>query len=314
MKRTIITLAAAVTCAWSGAALAQDFPADEDWFPLECGGDPMTDGVQDEPGATMERDIVGDEAEPAGFRAVDGDFAYFRMRLDADPVDQGDLLPFSWGFEFDLDGDTSTYEILILVTGMDQMVSVFTNDTTTQPDDPADPADQPPVDSDTFANFGRSAPADSDFNGDGDRFLDVAIPWDQLEPLGFNLLTQIHVWAATSSADDRLDADFACHDGASGDPDLSDIASDPTVADPDADSDGDGFTDADEIGAGSDPDDPDSTPDNDGGGPDGEPMLEGGGGCATGGHPGDAWMIVAALALLLLSRGSRGRGPFRRRA
>lgn len=308
MKRTITIAALAAACAWSGAARAQDFPPDEDWFPLECGGDPMTDGVEDEPGATLERDIVGDDADPAGLRAVDGDFAYFRLRLDADPVDQGDLLPFSWGFEFDLDGNTSTYEVLILVTGMDQMVSIFTNDTTTQPDDPTDPADQPPVDSDTFASFGRSAAASSNFNGDADRFLDIAIPWDQLEPLGFNILTEIHVWAASSSADDTLDADFACHDGADGDPNLSDIASDPTVIDPD-DTDGDGFSDDDEIDAGSDPDDPDSTPD--GTGPAGDPMLEGGGGCSTTGAPGAGlWLALLVLALLAATR-SRGRASRR---
>jgi hypothetical protein len=279
MKRITMIATGALLVLSAGAARAQSFPADDDWFALECGGGPMTDAVMDEPGATLERDIVGDGGDPAGLRAIDFDFAYFRLRLDADPVDQGELLPSTWGFEIDLDDDTSTYEVLILASGLDQTISLFSNDVTTSPDDPTDPADQPPVAVYDFVDNGRSASASSDFGGDGDRFLDVAIPWDDLEGLGITLVTELHVWAASSSSDDSLDGDFACHDGGDGDPSLGDIASDPTVLDPDPDGGGGG------------------------GGGTGEPMLEGGGGCAAGGGaPAGAGLLLLALLLGLATR------------
>lgn len=297
MKTTTRRIAIAALLVAGSASPARAQPFDAVWVPLECEDQPMTDLANDESGAVDERDIVGDVDNPAGFRAADGTFAYFRLRLDATPTeDTGALRPFAWGLELDLDGDYTTYEILIMASGLSQEVLLYSNDTTTLPNDPNDPADDPPVAVYTWASAGQSVEADSSFDGDADAFLDIAIPWDDLEPLGVGRVSEVGVWAASSSSDTSLDADFACHDGSTGDPDLDDIVSDDTVVDPDADSDGDGFSDADEIDAGSDPDDPDSVPD---GGGTGETDLEGGGGCAAGSNGSEPWPALLLLAAAL---------------
>jgi hypothetical protein len=289
---------------WTPVAAAQVFPDDADWTPLLCGDEPMADGVLDEPDAIDERDLVGDEDAPAGLRAADDDFFYLRLRLEADPQDGAVLRPFSWGMAFDLDLDRTTYEVLVLADGEAGQVVLFDNTEVTIDDDPTDPADLPPVAVYEYADAGGSVEADSDFGGDEDFFLDLAVPWADLEPLGLAPDSEIHVWAASSESADRLDGDFACHDGASGAPGGDDTASDLTVADPDVDSDGDGFPDAEEIEEGSDPDDPDDVPGGGGddGGDDGddERRLEGGAGCAAAGGETGAWL--AAVLLLLLAR------------
>lgn len=271
------------------AARAQEFPADAAYVPLYCGDGPMYDGYQDESGALDERDIVGDDDAPAVLRAADDAYLYLRLRLDADPAPGGALRPFAWGMAIDLDGDTTTYELLMVVDGVGDAggdVALYRNTTTTLANDPGDPADEPPVAIYDFATHGRSAPAGSSYGDTPDRFLDFAVPWDDLVALGFDRDTPTYVWAASSSTATSLNGDFACHDGASGEPSLDEIASDGTVADPAVDSDGDGFTDAQEAAAGTDPNDPNAFP---------ASRLEGGGGCNSGGG-GPA---TAALALLL---------------
>jgi MYXO-CTERM domain-containing protein len=260
----------------SADAMAQTFPPDEEWAPFSCKGEVMTDGYRDEPGATAERDIVGDLSAPAGLRAIDRDFLYVRLRLDADPAPTGSLRPFGWGLQFDLDGDVTTYEVLILANGNANTVSVFENTVTTLPDDPNDPADLPPVAVYSFADIGRSVVASgSSFGGDPDYFLDLAVPWSDLEPLGLTPTAPVYVWAASSSNQNSLNADFACHDGSTGRPSLSDIASDRAVPDP------------------SRPPPPQ---------PSGDSRLEGGGGCAMNGGQGDGWIGLIALLALALRR------------
>jgi hypothetical protein len=271
MKIAAILGFAAALAGGAATAAGQVFPADDDWTALACGDRPMFDGVADEPQAVDERDIVGDDDAPAGFHALDDDFLYLRLRLEADPVQaSGALRPFAWGMGFDLDGDRTTYELLIMATGADQTVKLFSNDTTTIANSPADPADQPAVASYPFDDAGRSAAAGSSFGGDADRFLDLAVPWADLEPLGLSPATTIAVWAATSTNGDRMDADLACHDGASGEPTLDGTASDETT--PGAGGGGGG-----------------------GGGVAGDGELTGGGGCASGrGAPAGAalWILV----------------------
>ncbi|MDQ3301567.1 MAG: thrombospondin type 3 repeat-containing protein, partial [Myxococcota bacterium] len=226
---------------------------------------------------------------------------YLRLRLDRDPAPGGALRPFSWGLEIDLDGNLATYELLILVDGVGGgagMVKLFTNRVTTLPNDPNDPADDPPVMMFPFAMNGRSVEAGgSDYGGDPDYFLDFAVPWTALAAVDLAEETRIYVWAASSSTSASLNGDFACHDGMTGDPDLDDIVSDPTTGDPVVDTDGDGFTDAEELEGGSDPNDPNSVPSS---------RLEGGGGCAVGGD-GALGFALASLVAALAIRRRRGR-------
>jgi MYXO-CTERM domain-containing protein len=234
----------------------------------------MSDLVQDQPGAVDARDIVGDIDFPAGLRASDETNAYLRLRLEADPAPGGAVQASSWGMQFDTDGDRQTYELMILVEGINGpagTVTLYRNSTTTLRNDPNDPVDQPPAQTYTFAANARTIVAPgSSFGGDPDYFLDFAVPWSALVPLGLDRDTTTYVWAATSSVADRLDSDFACHNGASGPVRLDGTASDPTTGDPDEDPNG-------------------------GGG--GTGRLEGGGGCSTGGG-GGAGSAVALLALL----------------
>ncbi|HEV8324793.1 MAG TPA: thrombospondin type 3 repeat-containing protein [Myxococcota bacterium] len=308
--RILAALAAAGALAGvgGGEAAAQTFPGDAAWVPLRCGGGPMTDAFQDEPGALAERDLVGDDPGPTGWVALDAGFLYLRLRVEDDPAPGGTLRPFAWGVEMDLDGDLATYEILVLVDGLDGLVLLYENTVTTLPDDPNDPADDPPVAMYDFATNGQAGvAAGSSWGGTPDYFIDFALPWADLEALGLFSDTTVVVWAASSSNVNSLNGDFACHDGGSGDPTLSGTAAGPMVLDPAADTDGDGFADTVETAAGTDPNDPTSFPDSGAGGI----ILEGGGGCAVAGggaRDGAAFGALAlAIALVALAWARRAR-------
>lgn len=246
------------------------FPADTAYRPLRCGNAVMSDAYDDASGARDERDVVGDADSPAGLRASDATNLYLRMRLEEDPAPNGQVRTFSWGMEFDLDDDNNDYELLILVEGIAGMagtVNVFRNTTTTTANDPSDPADQPPVQTYAFATNARTIDANTDFGANPDFFLDFAVPWSALVPLGLDRDTPTRVWVASSSSPNSLDGDFACHGGASGAPTLTGTGSDPTTGDP-----------------------------NDPGAGGGTGRLEGGGGCAAGGGAG--WLALLALAFV----------------
>ncbi|HEY5933977.1 MAG TPA: thrombospondin type 3 repeat-containing protein [Kofleriaceae bacterium] len=270
-------------------ATAATFPADDAFIPLLCGGAAMFDRLVDDPVAVDSRDLVGNQSSPAGLRAADTEFLYLRVRVDLDPAPGGTLERFAWGVLIDLDGDLRDYELLFILdnTGTQPEVRIHPNRTTTIPNSPADPPDAAAMTL-PFAMNGRTIAAVSRFNGDTDHFVDIAVPWSALLPLGLDRDTPIHVWAATSGTGNTLDGDLACHDRASGEPDLTVAASDPTVSDPVVDSDGDGFTDAEEVAAGSDPADPESIP---------VSRLEGGGGCSTGRGLDGLALLAGMIAL-----------------
>jgi MYXO-CTERM domain-containing protein len=281
MRRLKITIIVLLVLAPLSAHAQVVFPGDSAYVPLRCGNAVMTDGFADESGALNERDIVGDSGAAAGLRASDDTNLYLRMRLEEDPAPAGAVTSFSWGMEFDLDDDVNDYELLILVDGMGgagATVQIFRNTTTTLNNDPNDPADQPAAQTYTFANNARTITSPgSNYGGSADFFLDFAVPWSALIPLGLDHDTPTHVWAASSSSANSLNGDFACHAGGTGAATLSGTASDDTTGDP-----------------------------NDPGGGGGSGRLEGGGGCSIGGGGGGhAGLALALLGLLLRRRRAR---------
>jgi hypothetical protein len=318
IKRTLVLLSGCLVAGLGARApaAAQTFPPVKNWVPLLCGRLVMSDRFRDQSGALNERDIVGDMTAPAGFRAVDDSFLYLRMRLDRDPAPDNKPRPFAWGMELSTDGDPTNYEILLMVNGSSSNVEVYKNSATTLSNDPSDPADRPPVASYSFSSHGQSTRvAVSAFGNTEDRFLDLAVPWSDLQPLGLTPTTSVHLWAGTSSTPNALDGDIACHDGTGGTPaDLSGTAGDRTVLDPARDSDGDGYPDAVEVRAGTNPNDPNSYP-SEGGtalpGTEGV-EIEGGGGCsmirrtgAPADRPGSAWLWGCLTVLALGFRRTR---------
>jgi MYXO-CTERM domain-containing protein len=281
MTRWIVPII--LVCATAGAARAATFPGDAAFIPLRCGSDVMTDPLADDPAALADRDLVGDHDAPAGLRAADAQFLYLRIRVDQDPAPAGAPKPSAWGMAFDLDGDRATYELLITADGLAGAggVSVFTNHTTALANDPADRADAPAAASFTFANAARSAGAGTTFGGNPDFFVDIAVPWTTLIPLGLDRDTPVHVWVGSSSVANALDGDIACHDrGGAGKAVLDATASTQTTGDPTS------------AGAGGI----------------GEPRLEGGGGCQSGGSRTlGSGLALAWLGLLGVRRRRRPR-------
>jgi MYXO-CTERM domain-containing protein len=234
MPRTFAGIVLLLVSLAGTAARAQTFQAV--FWPLYCQRGYMVDGYRDQSGANDDRDIVGTFQQPAGYRALDADFLYFRLRLDGSPTQGNGLTQFAWGFELSTDNDPTDYEILIAVDGASQTVRLYANPTTTVPDSPTDPADQL-VMTYPFSQYGRVVDAGpSIFGGGNDTYLDMAVPWADLNALGVVRGTLVTIWAASSTNPDRLNGDFACHDGGggSGVPSLSQNPSAPIAPDPDS--------------------------------------------------------------------------------
>jgi uncharacterized protein (TIGR03382 family) len=203
-------------------ARAQTFPAEDAWLAFRCANRLMSDGLRDQPAAVEERDLVGDQDNPAGFHGSDDSFLYLRLRVDGPPTMGANLRLASWGFALRTVGVNQDYQVLITVDGRNSRVGLYRNTVISVPNSPTDPADNPPAATYPFSTHGRTLVAGSNFGGERDYLIDMAVPWTALAPLGFDRRQAFVLWAASSSAPDRLDGDFACHDarGGPGVPDL----------------------------------------------------------------------------------------------
>jgi hypothetical protein len=200
-------------------AAAQTFPAASAYAPFHCGPTVMTDAAKDTPGATGALDLVGSAPDQTvSARTGDANFLYLRVRLSDDPrVNNNLLMPNAWGWEFDTDGDLTTYERLISVGGIGgaDAVEVWSNSATTVANSAADPADAPP----DFVYSGANrhvVAAGTSLGGGTDYFLDVAVPWSDLAKVGITPASRVHVWVGSSTTDRDLDLDLACFGGAGG--------------------------------------------------------------------------------------------------
>jgi hypothetical protein len=205
--------------ALGGRASAQTFPAPSAYVPFTCGGGPMIDAVNDTPNAAGALDLVGTNVAPAGSHAADAQFLYLRMRLAATPAGGGGRIgPNGWGFEIDLDGDRSTYEVIISASGLgaNDVVGVYRHPTAAVLDDPADPAMTPAAFTYMFTSNGRVTNAGTGVGGGTDAFLEIAVPWNDLANVGIAPATPVYVWAGSSTVANALDLDLACFGGAGG--------------------------------------------------------------------------------------------------
>jgi hypothetical protein len=227
MKQQILATVAAfgAACLTWGAgasASAQSFPADADWIVLTRDGVPVDDPQND---AQDDRDIVGDADAPAAYVYADGDFLYFRLRLDADPRQGDNFRPFGWGVEIDTDGDGSAYELLSMVDGIanpDQVTLQQNTDPATRPSarDPSETL----LGSWPTTTHARVVDAESSFGGDPDFFVDWAVDRSVLVDAGFDLDQPLRFAFGTSNNAQTLASDLS---GTTTSQELQDILSDP---------------------------------------------------------------------------------------
>lgn len=157
------------------------FPDNSKFTPLSVSGQPYFDLVGDE--SPLSTDLVGSSTFPSFFIAYDGANVYFRLRLIDDPRNNAGTAfrNFSWGVLFNTDGVAGTYEWDLAVNGNTGRLELIEN-TDKEFNTWNDPAEGTngrgaPNFSRNIVNFdvARVTPADSNFGGNSDFFLDFFI-------------------------------------------------------------------------------------------------------------------------------------------
>ncbi len=173
---------------------AVTWPAEVDWIALTRGGSLYADALNDENPDWV--DVVGDNTHAAGFWHIDDmgsapvndDILMFRMRLNQTGLGQNSV----WQFVLDTDLDGGADWSLQLDNKTDNRLEFVI---ATSPGPPfaippgTDPAEYDGVNAfwstNDLASYRRwSAAGDgSNFDGDADAFLDVAMPWDEFSSI-----------------------------------------------------------------------------------------------------------------------------------
>lgn len=184
MRRVCAALFLLMLLAPTTAFAQVAWPAEADWDALQKDGVPVDDIEGD---VTGSRDIVGDAADPAAYVYADATHLMFRLRLDEDPRNNAgtDLRPFSWGVEFETDGNLDNFEALVMVNGIANPDIVTLQQNTVQ-GTIGDPSDQAEIVVATYlaADNSRVTAAASMFSADADFFLDFAVLWSDLAMIG----------------------------------------------------------------------------------------------------------------------------------
>jgi large repetitive protein len=181
------------------------FPSNAQFTPILLGGSPLFDLTGDE--SPPSTDIVGNSTFPAAYVAYDGENIYFRMRLNGDPRNNQltSFRNFTWGVLINTTGVAGTYDWLFNVDGLNNRVSLVRN-TVKLVNSWNDPAEGTgggnPNYSQAITNFdfARVTPADSNFGGNPDYFIDWFLPASIVFSfLGINASSQIRIVDFTST-------------------------------------------------------------------------------------------------------------------
>lgn len=181
------------------------FPSNGQFTPILLGGAPLFDVTGDESPAST--DIVGNSTFPAAYVAYDGENVYFRIRLNADPRNNAltSFRNFAWGVLINTTGTAGTYDWLFNVDGLNNRVSLIRNTVklVNSWNDPAEgtgggnPNYAQPI---TNFDFARVTPADSNFGGNPDFFIDWFLPASVVFSfLGIDSSSQIRIVDFTSA-------------------------------------------------------------------------------------------------------------------
>ena len=168
-------------------ANAWAWPTDGDWHPLYQDSDQLADPQSDAQGNDA-RDIVGDATHSAAYLYSDGNFIYFRIRVDQDPRKDasGALQPFGWGFLADTNQNLDDYEYMIMLDGIANPDVMYLARNTIQ-GTLGDAGDKAEIilwqeNLNYNSNYRVLGPSDSSgpttaFGGDDDYFVDWFIPY-----------------------------------------------------------------------------------------------------------------------------------------
>ncbi|PLX95903.1 MAG: hypothetical protein C0621_03000 [Desulfuromonas sp.] len=191
------------------------WPTSSEWIPIYS-----PDGYVSDPGGNADTtgngnnstDIVGDPTYPAAYIYNDGIDIYFRLRIDADPMQGSALEPFGWGVLIDTDLDAHDYEYMLMLDGIANPDEIYLAKNVVQEniDDPSDKPEQ--IEWIKTATEGVdyvASLADSSFTGDADYFLDFKVPYDIfLLSLGINESSLLRYFYGTSQSAQQLSADL----------------------------------------------------------------------------------------------------------
>lgn len=230
-------LAAAVL--FPATALAQSWPADSAWLPIQRNGQVVGDPAGDAVGS---RDFVGDAANPTGYTYADATHFFVRVRVNTDPRQGNGLRPFSWGIAIDTDNDVSSIETFVVASGIKNpdAVLIGENTVTSAVSDPSDRWENETA-SYPFTTNGRVELAPSNFSNTPDYFIDMAVLWTDLTTAGYAPGTTASVYIGSGSSDNQLSADFG------GGSTTDDLFGDPISCDVTGCTSGCGDTDADGV-------------------------------------------------------------------
>ncbi|HOO56313.1 MAG TPA: hypothetical protein PLN69_05795 [bacterium] len=190
------------------------FPADADWVPILVNGVPKQDPIND---ANTYKNLVSDPGNSTTYFFNDGDYMYFRLRLDGSPQGtggQGELKPNGWGVAFDTNADTSDYEWLIMIDGISnpEAIGFWENVVKESLGDPSDKPEVLHVSTGLPGNL-RIVQADTFLNGDADYFLDFRFSYTDFKSItGLDESSAIRIFEGSSSSGNVLQesgADFA---------------------------------------------------------------------------------------------------------